>query len=666
MNERVRAAAKECIQAVFSAPTQTTSSTNYELESKMRGFGGGDDGTAAANKGSYVGTYYTPNNGSGTMPGFGSGAPAPADAASGTVLDNVKNAFGSLASLSSFGKKEEVKESNMYDPPSGSYQVPQAAFGGSNPAYGGGGGFGGGAGYNPNMSYSSPAAPAASFSGPAVAPSEAPRAAVGPRAAPKKKEKRKKGEVPMGSVFGGDGDAPLPQPTGGAPSGGWNPAAQPSFNPPAALNPAGFGGGMGGAFGGGGFGAAAPVASPARVNTGPKGNRGKGSAEVEGSLVAELCVSAGVKAVPPQEKLQRISANWANLDQWFVAEELDSRLYEEEKWQVQKKALIVLEKLAEIDAETLKEYFQENPENLAALATSTSNQAKKARAFIELLDIDVDLPEESPAGNVGGDESESTPYAAAASSPSPAVVRSSPAAVVRNDPNLVDFGGLTISQPAPQPTPAFVAAPVAQPSPFVSSPVKPVATPSGGPDLLDLFGTPASAAPSAAKPQSGMEFLQSVQSASKPAPELSFAPAASTVNFLDSNPSSFGFLSGGAAAAPAQPAMGFGFGAPVAAPSFNAYGASGFAPAGPGAFGVQPGFGAQPAFAPQPGYGAPAFGYGNAAPAFNIQAAQPDLFSTAQPIPAARTSNANRGTSRQSAPKKPDEFSFVQDMMSGN
>eukprot|EP00475_Leptophrys_vorax_P036795 TRINITY_DN6274_c0_g1_i1.p1 TRINITY_DN6274_c0_g1~~TRINITY_DN6274_c0_g1_i1.p1 ORF type:complete len:764 (+),score=226.13 TRINITY_DN6274_c0_g1_i1:65-2356(+) len=662
MNERVRTAAKECITAVFQAPTQTVT-TNYDLEQKMKGFGGGSDPNEK--KSSYVNTYYTPSGGSGSMPGFGS-TPAPAPADTPSVLDNMKSAvggaFGSLANLS-LGKKEEVKEPNMYDPP-GSYQVPTGAFGGPAPTYGGSSFSGASGGFGSQPSFSQPA-----VNYPAAAPSNATaNPAIGPRTTTKK-EKRKKGEVPKSSVFGDDespSNVSLPS-IARDPAPVWSsaPTIQPAA-PPAALNPA--------IFGGAGFSGAPNFTSPSRPAA-PKGNQGRGTPEVEGQLVADLCTAVGVKTVPPKEKLDKICSVWASLDQYFVAEELDAKLADDEPWQVQKKALIVLEKLAEIDSDVLKEHFQESPENLESLATSssTSTVQKKARELIDLLDLDLQIPEPvaAPVASYPTSATYSTPaapaYSAPAANPAPSFVQSS--GVV----NLME--GMTISQPPAVvlSQPAFAPQPVApvavvdnSPSPFVSSVVQPKAP--ANDDLLDLFPTTA-APPAASKPPSGSEFLASLQSASRPAPELSFNQ--SSINLVDSS-SQFGFLSSTAPAPVPQPAPSFGFAAPAAA--FNPYAAvanpyAAAAPAypqfaNPVGFGAQPVFAAQPAFGGNP-YGAGMFGGAAAAPAFTVQAAQPDLFSTAQPM-ANRSSNANRGTSRQSAPKKPDEFGFVQDMMSGH
>lgn len=68
-----------------------------------------------------------------------------------------------------------------------------------------------------------------------------------------------------------------------------------------------------------------------------------------------------------------------------------------------KESLTVLETVAKIDDETLKEYFQENPDNLVILTSSTTQSvATKAKKLIQVLEVDADIADDG-VEDVGGD-----------------------------------------------------------------------------------------------------------------------------------------------------------------------------------------------------------------------------------------------------------------------
>lgn len=232
------------------------------------------------------------------------------------------------------------------------------------------------------------------------------------------------------------------------------------------------------------------------------------------------------------------------------------------------------------------------------------------------------------------------------------------------------FGNLTIAGPTVMSTPQPV---VAAPSPFIASSPKntPAPLPARSDDLLSFLGNQtAQSAPSVPR-QTGFEFIQSVQSGNRN-PELSFsgptqssAAPQSSINLVDGNSgeSAFAFL-GGTPSAPTP--------SPFATGSIGGMnpGMMGYAPQAYGGYPSQAaynpasnpnmGFGMNPSGAAF-GYGVPqsygpSMGYAAPAPQFVVQAApRTDAFAPA-PATGSRSSNA----------RKPDEFSFIQDMMSNH
>jgi hypothetical protein len=367
-------AAKECIQVVFQAPTMSHSSGHNDLEHKIRGFEGNYAGGDKAS--TYKNTYSLPSSsgypGYGNTSGYGntrgyngSGRSGMPGMGSSHVPQEEPGMFDKFKKSVGLGG-DAKPETNFrpYEAPA-PYEKPDLLN-----SYGG--------------RFSDPRRPVPQYQAEIFTnQSNDNSTPPNPPPKPKPKARRKKGQVV--GVFAEDeeeesnhGSAPRLN----APNSGFT--SNQMFNSSSTT---------------GNFGTTYP---PAQSSSPNKGNKGRGTSAIEGTLVSDLCAAAGVKSMPPKDKLDKIVSAWSSLDQWYIAEQLDEKLDESEKWQVHKKALIVIETLAKVDDEVLSEYFREYSDNLVILATSSSQQSvsMKARRIIELFEIDADLPSNasSPTG----------------------------------------------------------------------------------------------------------------------------------------------------------------------------------------------------------------------------------------------------------------------------
>lgn len=111
---------------------------------------------------------------------------------------------------------------------------------------------------------------------------------------------------------------------------------------------------------------------------------------VEEQMVNDLTSGTGVKAVPPKSLLEKLELNFELIDHYLILSLLDEKLDETNKWQVQKKAMIVIETLCNRYLERCQDYFQENPDNLALLSeSSVQSIQKKAIRLLGLLEVQV-------------------------------------------------------------------------------------------------------------------------------------------------------------------------------------------------------------------------------------------------------------------------------------
>lgn len=189
----------------------------------------------------------------------------------------------------------------------------------------------------------------------------------------------------------------------------------------------------------------------------------------EKNLIAELCPPGGMKAEPPQDKLQDFARAVPSLNPDWVCPALLDALEEGNPWIMRAKALCVIETVLKVMAENTEEggsnayadFFHACSEEIAPLA-SHARVAVKGPAKRVLMELG--LGEEGVAMNGGGGGS----VTAVVSAP------------VVEAPNLLDFD---------EPTPAVptVAAPVAPPPlpvQVASTPQPTMTMGSGGGDSL--------------------------------------------------------------------------------------------------------------------------------------------------------------------------------------
>jgi hypothetical protein len=213
------------------------------------------------------------------------------------------------------------------------------------------------------------------------------------------------------------------------------------------------------------------------MSTGPATSNGTD----EQNLIEELCPPGGMKAEPPQDKLQDFARAVPSLNPDLVCPALLDALEEGNPWIMRAKALCVIETVLKVMAEVEGEnayadFFHACAEEIVPLANHARAAVKgPAKRVLDLLGLE---------GGVAIDGG---------------VSAGAPASVAPEAPNLLDF-----DEPAP---PSAVAPPVAPPPPPQPTTQPVIST--GGDSLFSGLNTKA-AVPSPAAP---------VQSAPAPMPQ---------------------------------------------------------------------------------------------------------------------------------------------------
>ncbi len=295
--------------------------------------------------------------------------------------------------------------------------------------------------------------------------------------------------------------------------------------------------------------------------------------DYEKNLIAELCPPGGMKAEPPQDKLQEFARSVPSLNPDLVCPALLDALEDGNPWIMRAKALCVIETVLKVmdqqqgESNAYADFFHACASEIEPLANHARQSVKApAKRVLGLLGVAPGVS--SPVRSNG---------AAAAAAPP-----------VAEAPNLLDFDGPTTAD-----VPAPVAATVAPPAPptvtstanvssgesmfggmtmkstapSTSSPATPAlvsteSTESSG-DLLGTFSVSAEAAPVAAAPapSSGSLFgNMTVKSTAAPATTAPAEPAAAAAAPTDassvgpsSGGSAFGFLNNATTATPSTP-----------------------------------------------------------------------------------------------------------------
>eukprot|EP00986_Skeletonema_menzelii_P005378 scaffold1932_cov146-Skeletonema_menzelii.AAC.2 len=377
------------------------------------------------------------------------------------------------------------------------------------------------------------------------------------------------------SSGGGAAPAPSAAPAAAAPTvngvgGSWAtaPVAPPPPPPPASSTPAPpqlsvaaqsrmeanqSGPYTGGGGGGGGGGFVAPSTTAA--------------GDYEKNLIAELCPPGGMKAEPPQEKLQEFARSVPSLNPDLVCPALLDALEDGNPWIMRAKALCVIETVLKVmdqqqgESNAYADFFHACASEIEPLANHARQSVKApARRVLGLLGV-------APGTATAGSSPVRSNGAAATS-----------AAPVAEAPNLLDFDGPTASDVPPAPPAVISTANVSSggggesmfggmtmksTAPSTSSPAAPAlvsteSTESSG-DLLGSFSISAEAAPVAAAPSSGSSNLfgnmtvksTAAAAASEPVAAPTTAPTDASSVGPSSGGSAFGFLN--ATATPSTP-----------------------------------------------------------------------------------------------------------------
>lgn len=143
-----------------------------------------------------------------------------------------------------------------------------------------------------------------------------------------------------------------------------------------------------------------PVTSydPAKVSHKPQTLPSCRNPGVERYMVEELCGSVGVSSKPSIEALDEFDNCFSNLNMSVLATQLTSKLtIGDNKWQVHKKALLVLRHVFELDEDDeMLGYFSDNPECLFALAEQSQVKSVSKLASEILYQCGHDVPASSP------------------------------------------------------------------------------------------------------------------------------------------------------------------------------------------------------------------------------------------------------------------------------
>jgi hypothetical protein len=318
LNQRVRDAAKEALAAVFSGPVEGAPSLDYEARTKIKGFEGGAPLPPAPSSGFMSGvslpslptfglgasTSSTPSYSSSKMPSLSNPHYVPEKSSApgivSSMMDKVKETVGSIP-MPSFGKSK--MEYSEY-PSAGPYVPPTIDFSGT------------GTGYSSAPS----SGPTPSYSAEIRMETRGPMR-PGDEALAASKVRRKKGQV--GGMWAADEDDESVKPISSSRSSGTGSSwADQSRAGPTATPDSGFGTGL-------------RTAVPVLSGVSRPATKAKPSA-LEVGLINDLTSAAGVKTVPPKDKLGQLTSAYGSLDHQNILELLDEKLDEGEKWQTHK------------------------------------------------------------------------------------------------------------------------------------------------------------------------------------------------------------------------------------------------------------------------------------------------------------------------------------------
>eukprot|EP00531_Pseudo-nitzschia_arenysensis_P021429 CAMPEP_0116138132 /NCGR_PEP_ID=MMETSP0329-20121206/12616_1 /TAXON_ID=697910 /ORGANISM="Pseudo-nitzschia arenysensis, Strain B593" /LENGTH=765 /DNA_ID=CAMNT_0003633089 /DNA_START=151 /DNA_END=2445 /DNA_ORIENTATION=- len=312
---------------------------------------------------------------------------------------------------------------------------------------------------------------------------------------------------------------------------------------------------------------------------------GAGTSVSDGSyekqLVMELCPPGGMKPEPPPDKLAQFARSVASLNPDHICPVLLDCLEEGQPWIIRAKALWVMETCIKhgqkpgAPSNAYADFLHACNGEFAPLAIHARAAIRDpAKRVLNLLGV---------ATPVGG--APIPPVRVAAAAPAPAPVAPPPAPVA----NLLDFGDDTaVAAPAPAaaaaPPPAsggggslFGGLNMASTSaPVAAAPPAPASPAPATDNLLDLMSGGATASTATAAPQSSFGFMNATLAAPAPAPATSEAtnmfgnltlkgsdeakPAAAEAAPAPAS-SAFGFMNAGANTPSTEPA------APAAAPA---------------------------------------------------------------------------------------------------